>query len=504
MPFWYMTPSCDQQTIKVVLTFNENDWPQGQFEDWIIVGTNNRAECRLKGNGELQYVIELAVFNDPCETQMPSTGVFQNRIRIGKNPAIILFGDKMYIIKCIYGLPEISQLDNPSIKTSFNAVTLPDLSANSEKSVEKVDELLLSDHRMTEIEESQTSEDSKRNPVISWTILAVVMGGLFVIIFILMLAFICFRWKMEGREKSLHAETVTSNGITVSKFGIGDLWWNHKNDINSRQISSRQVANERCSGTIQSTVPMSSSLSSKSSTESGRTLPNPPSTTSFLPQKSSMTDFGNNVDASQGLPRSYSEWRNKILSNIPNKISNNSVCLDRCSSLRRHNSIIADNQLSEVRSITEIYRSAETTVVDGGDTLSQSTLEGVLCSPHYQESNPIVENLIKCVGKIRGIGARKLTEQEFGRWRRLVISDASFCEALSQSRGIEQIESLCFSRDYKKLFSKEKWNAIIRCIVENQTILPSKYTKRCDLQQRQDIAASSLNVYIGDAGSSGW
>lgn len=35
--------------------------------------------------------------------------------------------------------------------------------------------------------------------------------------------------------------------------------------------------------------------------------------------------------------------------------------------------------------------------------------------PSYHDSDPAVEHLIRCVGKIRGIGSRKLTEQEFGR-----------------------------------------------------------------------------------------
>lgn len=65
-----VTPICEQQSIKVTLTFNDHEWSEDGFMDWIVVGTNNRAECRLKGNGELKYAIELAIFNDPCQTQM--------------------------------------------------------------------------------------------------------------------------------------------------------------------------------------------------------------------------------------------------------------------------------------------------------------------------------------------------------------------------------------------------------------------------------------------------
>lgn len=64
--------------MKVVLTFNEKDLPGGHFDDWIVVGTNNKRECRLKGNGELQYVIELAIFNDPCETFMVNLSYFNS------------------------------------------------------------------------------------------------------------------------------------------------------------------------------------------------------------------------------------------------------------------------------------------------------------------------------------------------------------------------------------------------------------------------------------------
>lgn len=34
-------------------------------------------------------------------------------------------------------------------------------------------------------------------------------------------------------------------GITISKFGISDLWWNEKNTVKSKQLPSVQTTNER-------------------------------------------------------------------------------------------------------------------------------------------------------------------------------------------------------------------------------------------------------------------
>uniref|UniRef100_A0AC34FNL8 Uncharacterized protein n=1 Tax=Panagrolaimus sp. ES5 TaxID=591445 RepID=A0AC34FNL8_9BILA len=76
--------------------------------------------------------------------------------------------------------------------------------------------------------------------------------------------------------------------------------------------------------------------------------------------------------------------------------------------------------LTPVRSITEIYRSAEThlqkLMTDGGEHDARDVEEGNYSLPRQNNDEGLegsaIETLTKCVDKIRGFGSRKLTEQE--------------------------------------------------------------------------------------------
>nr|CAD2182166.1 unnamed protein product [Meloidogyne enterolobii] len=108
-----ISAECGPKMITLNINFNQKMYPEGQFHEWIIVGNTMRTECRLKGNGELRYVVQIALPNDPCATRMISAEVYENTLRIASFPGLILSEDLNYEFKCIYGLPKINEFRLP-------------------------------------------------------------------------------------------------------------------------------------------------------------------------------------------------------------------------------------------------------------------------------------------------------------------------------------------------------------------------------------------------------
>lgn len=65
-----------------------------------------------------------------------------------------------------------------------------------------------------------------------------------------------------------------------------------------------------------------------------------------------------------------------------------------------------------------------------------------------------------------------------------MTGNVTFRESLIKARDIKQIEEICLGPNYKKLFAKEKWNAIIQCIIEQQQHCDMSTIKRNDSQRQ--------------------
>lgn len=50
---------------------------------------------------------------------MTSPGTFENVIRIGQNPRIILEGDELITVRCFYGPPDVVTNPTPTIPTTL-------------------------------------------------------------------------------------------------------------------------------------------------------------------------------------------------------------------------------------------------------------------------------------------------------------------------------------------------------------------------------------------------
>uniref|UniRef100_A0A915L6V0 ZP domain-containing protein n=1 Tax=Romanomermis culicivorax TaxID=13658 RepID=A0A915L6V0_ROMCU len=101
---------CGPKMMTVKLLFDREKIHQ--FLDWILVGNTKDGltspECKLKGTGDLQYLIEMPVMSGPCGTKAIAPGIYENVISIKKHPNLILTGDQNITVRCAYGAPEVA------------------------------------------------------------------------------------------------------------------------------------------------------------------------------------------------------------------------------------------------------------------------------------------------------------------------------------------------------------------------------------------------------------
>lgn len=59
-----VTVTCDVGRMIATVNFLQ------PFRDWMVVGSNQRDECRIQGNGGTTYAIAIQTVGGPCMTRM--------------------------------------------------------------------------------------------------------------------------------------------------------------------------------------------------------------------------------------------------------------------------------------------------------------------------------------------------------------------------------------------------------------------------------------------------
>uniref|UniRef100_A0A914VJM0 Uncharacterized protein n=1 Tax=Plectus sambesii TaxID=2011161 RepID=A0A914VJM0_9BILA len=500
-----VVPQCGKKFMTVQLHFDGSLLPAGRFVDWIVVGTTNRPECRLQGNGELQYVIEIAVMNDPCGTQMSAPGTLENVIRIGQNPLVILGGDETLTVRCVYGLPEVGTNLIPSITPSFNIQTRPQGPPTRPLRI----------------------ENDYAEPAGTPVRTIVNVGYVYIIIFaILLLALVCLfigclyacfkrqKVRNERRKRLLVAVPPSSE---LSKLGLGHLWWSGKTAVANDALLNHDYMVS--SNSTREGLSVSTDVGSATTSSAGSPGHSGPEQGALSAPSTDTTDHHRESSSSSSHhsaktePKSYSEWRQQMIASKDKQPhppahaeiatvsalyahvnkrqqqeqATSAIDLDRVTLSRN-----ARGAPSQLRSITEIYQSTDQQPKSDGDNESVSTLEG----KHYpteDQSHSIVatadvhamavrdavdrdwiDALAKCVDQHRGFGPRKLTEQEIGRWRHMVTNDTDLQKSLFKARTLEDFDEIARRPQYRTAFPVEKWSLIV------QSLANAAFVRRLD------------------------
>ncbi|CAD6189129.1 unnamed protein product [Caenorhabditis auriculariae] len=553
-----VTPRCGSQLISIEIRFDPVQLPGGKFEDWIVVGVSGRPECRLRGNGETKYIIEIAVFNDPCLTQIPARNVFQNRIRIGKNPVVILEGDQSIMVKCVYGLPTIETLAMPVINPNFNidnfvtqstsdrneqnksqgqasenflaAENQPNFNNNNRQIAGFIPQETVLTHGtefsrgraveagnsfepMTNIDNTiqtripnsftgqdlVTEDDATQQPQLgidrfttvipnrssSFPLLFIICVIILILLVLLMLLCLYFFLKRRREERN---RRLLIDGVPASMRSkrSGRMWWTDgstdgyatpRKSVKEVPVPTTAVRKHQSEIITHHAKagPTNRSLSGNTTSAEKGNSPNTSLAVGFpapQPLRSNLEEFVSKTYAMGAFNELSSPAYSFVHAEHYNEVSVD-VSSDRRRQKKPETRLDDDVAVSSYRSITEIVHAAETT----NNVPQEAT-----------EQPKMAEVLANSVQPIRGFGYRKLTEQEMGRWRNLILRDENLLQLLINSKSVADIEETFDREEYRHLFSATKWREIAQCVHKILT-------------QPMDRSQSQLHLYVGDVGS---
>uniref|UniRef100_A0A183C6G1 ZP domain-containing protein n=1 Tax=Globodera pallida TaxID=36090 RepID=A0A183C6G1_GLOPA len=435
-----ITTECAQEQMTLHVQLNESFLPSGHFTDWIIVGTTTRPECRLKGNGELRYIVQIAVLKDPCATKMTAPGVFQNTLRIASFPGLILSDDLNFEFKCALGLPEVLELRLPQTKASESenneqiVPIRPPFSTTTSSSSPRSSSFLITGlgHNVLPSSSANAQQQFPPPPTNLPT------------------------------QQTQRNKFVANSEVAGEEMSGGNAWTQQNGKVTAETEQRRREGGDRI-GTENLQRLQLGAMDGSYHTEALNLEP-PSVPFPAVPLHSSTNS--NELHH----PTAYAGKDELRRTNSMKAFGGNENGGPRDNETNR-----GEFNAAACRSITEIYRTAEMKLKSmmqeseggGNGKPARGGGRGEYSTPKKLE--PLKERgnlLISCVNKIRGYGSRKLTEQEILRWRQLIRNDANFQNRVFESVSEEDLMRICELPQYRVLFTKLKWIQIMGCIAE--------------------------------------
>ncbi|CAD5230133.1 unnamed protein product [Bursaphelenchus okinawaensis] len=530
-------PKCDYDKVLIQIIFTKEYQPNGEFYDWIIVGETGKSECRRKGNGELKYVVELSVVADTCGTKLQTSGIFQNSIRIAQFPGLILQDDSNFTFKCVLGLPEIEEFKLPQVNPTFdvkkNLITditpFPPLISEpvrpsifeTPKDSKDLTQNLFNNKNMEDLAMELAHDDSHQAKVAkaSNNLLAILLSAFVILIItvVLLILYVCLKQYQAKRQNDgrLNMETATPTTASpgVTNQDEDGPWWSNKSSGHSNYLLGANFKQNKVFELNKRTAaprPDHNRVTSSYVEDETERAVDVIGLPGHRPNEVFAEAFrrnGNSTATSQvddtdtvRTPQSYAEWREKVLRGKTGNKSSETLDRKRDDDEQE----MAEGCLTPVRSITEIYRSAETRLQkmmanQGQDNRSESSVEGEYSIPIQQMpmDKKSSELLGHSVDSIRGFGARKLTEQEISRWRQLITTDTQLQTHVLNAKSLEDLRAITELADYRLFFTRIKWTQIMDCVYDALRE-PDKISMNRTLKRKKNETEERQKTYSAD------
>ncbi|VDP05524.1 unnamed protein product [Soboliphyme baturini] len=448
---------CGSQYITINLKFNSSYTPW--FNDWILVGNSDRPACRIKGDGGLNYLIEVPIFNDPCGLQRPNTNTFETVLSITRLPNVILDGDETVKIRCIYGPPAIGTPIIPEIPPPEAILPYSTLYPPFE-----------------------VTEKAAKSDLSSWHVYLVtaIVLSLILAIIICCCLYFCMKTRksrLDNRRKFFRS---APPGAKLSADDIGRFWWTARSSASNDPLMSHNLMLVNNS-TVSKPLSVNSDYANAAMSSASRTSSlSTPGVTRLSPQ---LLGYADSQVSSAGTTCEHGTVNRQQVAPLDD-IASSSNRDDRSSAVYasiscqkktmakgsghgadgRSPSSSTKAPTEMIESVSQLYSSRLATEFKrkNRDISSEVTQPSYATAPD-SNSTP-VEEYVRVVSEAIKLGTVELSDEDGAKWARTVRGDCDLQELLVTCRTYEDFKVISCISHYKQLFPREKWEAIVKIL----------------------------------------